>query len=551
MSKFKITSFVLFCALFVFAASALFAADAPVVKRGPIVIVASAHDVSPALRDIPAAPSRAGVKYVVPNRMLPGPIRTGRVGDSADAAAFEQTWSGAVAMPATIQNFEGVDVGDSPSCNCAPPDTNGAVGPNHFVQTVNTDFAVYSKTGVLAGGFPKAINTIWAGFDTGGIGENCDTNNDGDPIVVYDQIADRWVVSQFAVSQAFGGSPSPGVQCVAVSTSSDPTSTYNRYAFDYAGFGISAMNDYPKMGVWPDGYYVTYNMFNASTQGFIAGVVCAMDRTSMLSNNAATQQCFTDNGDGGLLPSTLDGSTLPPASEPNFVMQIVTNSSLRLWKFHVDWGTPANSTFGSTDIAVSPFGEACNGGACIPQPHTTQKLASLADRLMFRLAYRNFGTHESLVVNHSVAQTASKPSKRIGIRWYEIQDPNGTPTVAQQSSYIPDKKTYRWMGSIAMDKNGDIALGFSASAKKTVFPSIRVTGRLAGDPINQMTQGETTVISGTGSQTFSLSRWGDYSALTVDPTDDCTFWYTTEYLTTNGTFNWHTRIASFKFPGCI
>jgi hypothetical protein len=217
------------------------------------------------------------------------------------------------------------------------------------------------------------------------------------------------------------------------------------------------------------------------------------------------------------------------------------------WKFHVDWTTPASSTLtGPTTLATAPFTLACSGGTCIPQAGTTQQLDSLADRLMYRLAYRNFGDHESMVVTHSVTAGSST-----GTRWYELRlDGGHNPSIFQQGTYAPDAN-FRWMGSIAMDQSGNMALGFSLSSS-SVHPQIHYTGRLAGDPAGQMAQGEATIINGAGSQTgSSLSRWGDYTSMAVDPTDDCTFWYTNEYLQSNGAFNWSTRIASFTFPNCV
>src|SRR5205823_14486866 len=203
---------------------------------------------------------------------------------------------------------------------------------------------------------------------------------------------------------------------------------------------------------------------------------------------------------------------------------------------------------GPRNIPVAAFNAACSGGGtCIPQPNTSQRLDSLGDRLMYRLAYRNFGDHESVMVNHSVAVSGKRHSSVTGVRWYELRNPNGTPTVFQQGTYSPDA-TSRWMGSIAMDKVGDIALGYSASSS-SVFPSVRYTGRTASDALGTM-QAENIIKAGGGSQLPNLSRWGDYSAMTVDPADDCTFWYTNEYLKASGTFNWSTMIASFKFPGC-
>jgi hypothetical protein len=272
--------------------------------------------------------------------------------------------------------------------------------------------------------------------------------------------------------------------------------------------------------------------------------VCAYDRARMIAAQAATQQCVTLSSTfGSLLPSDLDGPTAPPADRPNYLLSFGTNA-LQVWKFHVDWTTPANTSMtGPTSLTTAAFSPACGGGACIPQSGTSNKLDSLADRLMYRLAYRNFGDHESLVVNHSVTAGSS-----VGLRWYELRNPNGNPTIFQQGTYAPDS-AYRWMGSIAMDHAGNIGLGYSVSSS-TTHPGIRYTGRLAGDALGTMTQGEGTVISGGGSQTGSLHRWGDYTSMSVDPSDDCTFWYTDEYVAANGSFNWHTRIGSFKFANC-
>ena len=443
----------------------------------------------------------------------------------------------AALAPVTSTNFDGIGNGFSGpagtfSVNSAPPDTNGDVGPNHFVQVVNSELAIFNKSGTAVYG-PVPINTLWSGF-----GGGCQTNNDGDPTVVYDPIADRWVISQFSVSTT------PYLQCVAVSQTPDPTGAYYRYSFSYG----TGFNDYPKMGVWPDAYYITFNMFtNGST--FAGAKVCAYDRAKMLTGQPATQQCFnTTTSYGGLLPADLDGARQPPAGSPNYVLGLGTSTNdLAFWKFHVDWTTPANSTFtGPTTLTVATYAAACGAsGTCVPQSGTTQKLDSLSDRLMLRLAYRNFGDHEALVVNHSVTAGSG-----VGVRWYELRlDAGHNPSIFQQGTYAPDSN-YRWMGSIAMDQAGNMALGFSVSGTG-IHPQIHYTGRLAADAAGTMTQGEGSFIDGAGSQTGSnLSRWGDYSSMTVDPVDDCTFWYTTEYIPSNGAFNWKTRIGSFKFPGC-
>jgi len=488
-------------------------------------------DVSPPLRNI-VAPDREPGQRERPLRLLP----TGPAGSPFAPDPAVQTTPGPLVATTAGLTFAGVGNGDYGFApNAAPPDTNGAVGATQYVQWVNESFAVFDKaTGAIASGFPKAGNALWAGF-----GGGCQTNNDGDPIVQYDKAANRWILTQFSVSTL------PYLQCVAVSTTSDATGTYNRYAFSY---GNTQFPDYPKLGVWPDAYYISFNIFNNGTS-FAGSKVCAYDRTAMLAGGPATQVCFQlSTSFGGLLPSDLDGTTAPPVGSPNFFLNFGTNS-LNLWKLHVDFTTPANSTLtGPTNFAVAAFNPACSGGGtCIPQPSTKNQLDSLADRLMYRLAYRNRAGVESLVVNHSVA-VGNKRTGVTSVRWYEIRTPNGTPSVFQQGTLGTSDGIHRWMGSIAMDKVGNIALGYSASSS-SVLPSIRYTGRVPTDPLGTM-QTETVIQAGGGSQTGNLHRWGDYSAMTVDPVDDCRFWYTTEYLKSNGSFNWSTRIASFKFPGC-
>ncbi len=482
------------------------------------------HDVSaPLSQMIQQAPKRAIVKHEAePVRRIPLP-------PGMSAAAVQDPVRQqlvAPATPTTTLSFEGLGNAQYGfTVSSAPPDTNGAIGATQYFQIVNSSFAIFNKTtGALVAG-PSATNTLWSGF-----GGGCQTNNDGDGVALYDKQANRWVISQFSVTTT------PYLQCVAVSTTSDATGTYNRYSFQYSNF-----DDYPKMGVWPDGYYTTFNMFNGNT--FMGADSCAYNRTAMLAGTAAAQVCFQQGtAVGGLLPSDQDGLTAPPAGSPNYQIYFGTNS-LQLYKFHVDFTTPANSTFtGPTNISVAAFSPLCAGGTCVVQPAGNQ-LDSLADRLMFRLAYRNLGAHESLVVNHSIVSGSSG-----GVRWYEIQNPNGTPVVAQQSTYAPDAN-YRWMGSIAMDQAGDIAVGYSVSSS-TVSPSVRYAARLASDPVNTL-GAEVSAVAGSGSQSgSSLTRWGDYSAITVDPVDDCTFWYTQEYMKTTGAFNWNTRIANFKFPTC-
>jgi hypothetical protein len=502
----------------------------PPVQHGATVSHDVHHDVSAPLRSIKPAVAAAEHRSY-PAKPLPHRAASG-------STTGVQSTPGSAAAPTTGLNFLGVGNGFSGpqgsfTVQSAPPDTNAAVGPNHIVEVVNSDFAIFNKSGTTLYG-PVATNTLWSGF-----GGGCQTNDDGDGSVSYDPIADRWVIQQFSVSTT------PYLECVAVSQTGDPTGAWYRYSFS---FGSTDFPDYPKLSVWPDAYYATYNIFaNGST--FSGARACAMDRSKMLTGAAATQQCFNTSASyGGILAATQDGSAQPPAGSPEFVVGLGASASntIAYWKFHTDWTTPANSTFtGPTELSVASYSEACSGGTCIPQAGTTQQLDSLADRLMYRLAYRNFGDHEALVVNHSVTAGSST-----GVRWYELRpDASRNLSVFQQGTYAPDA-AYRWMGSIALDQSGDMGLAYSVSSS-SLHPEIHYTGRLAGDPVGQMTQGEGTVINGAGSQSGqNLSRWGDYSSIAVDPSDGCTFIVANEYIPATGAFNWATRIASFKFPSC-
>ena len=528
----RVATVILTCGLLLAAALPGFA------QHGRPEVSVGEHAVSPPVRDLPTNTELPGRRIKPLHIIPPSPARNGQTD-----GALQTFYSSAVATTAGL-NFAGVGNGDYGfSPNAAPPDTNGAVGATQYVQWVNESFAVFSKsTGALIKG-PVAGNQLFQGL---GVNHPCAVNNDGDPIAQYDKQANRWVLTQFSLT----GGP-PFYQCVAVSTTSDATGTFNVYAFQQPN-----INDYPKLGVWPDAYYITFNMFSNT---FLGARACALNSAAMRNGAAATQVCFQLSSNfASLLPSDLDGASAaagttspPPAGAPNFLLNFGTNS-VNLWQFHVDFAIPSNSTLtGPTNIPVAAFTPACNGGACVQQPNTRQKLDSLGDRLMYRLAYRNFaGNHESLVVNHSVTVGATKRNPFTGVRWYELRRTpagSGSFSVFQQGTFSPDT-TFRWMGSIAMDKVGDIAVGYSASSS-SVFPSIRYSGRVPADPTGTL-EAESILQAGGGSQLPNLNRWGDYSSISVDPGDDCTFFYTTEYLKASGDFNWSTRIGSFKFPGC-
>ena len=494
------------------------------------------NDTSIPLRDMKPAPypGKSKEHEANENPKIPHPNHI----DVPDEAVQDQSASlialFAPAIPSPVLTFDGIGF-PGVGCNCAPPDTDGEVGQTQYVQMVNKGLQVFDKsTGASVFG-PVDIATIWSGF--GGL---CQTNGNGDPIVLYDQLANRWVVSQFA------GTSVPTDECIAVSTTNDASGSYNRYAFHLG----SNFFDYPHIAVWPDGYYMSDNVFNAAGTTFLGPQPFAFDRVKMLAGQPAT---FVTTGASGAsedsyLPSDLDGSALPPAGSPATFVAAPFSGVYKVRHFHADFVTPANSTFTLfASPAAAGFSALCSTSrACVPQKNGTgaNSLDGIGDRLMFRLATRFIGGHEATVGNFSVSSGGVA-----GVRWFELRNVTSGPvTVFQESTYQPDT-TWRWMGSAAMDKDGNIAMGFSASSS-TIFPQIRYAARLATDPLNTLGQGEATLFAGTGSQTGSGNRWGDYSDLTVDPVDDCTFWYTQEYYQTTGTFNWRTRIGSFKLPTC-
>ncbi len=502
----------------------------------PLVIHEVKHDISPPLRSL--GPSLHASAAADRQALVARPTGPERINSQPDLVAQQPT--APLSGVSTILNFDGQSANDNRNLlgfAFVPPDTNGAVGATQFVQIVNVTLAVYDKSSgaVLLG--PELINTVWKGF-----GGPCEAGNGGDPVVLYDHLAGRWLVSQLQFNSAFTSFQ----QCIAVSTSSDATGSYNRYEFD---FGAN-LPDYPKFGVWPDAYYYTANTFApfGGTFSFLGAQACAFDRAAMLAGSSATKICFQNSPSiASLLPSDLDGSTLPPVGQPNFFVDIADSSDLNIFQFHVDFANPANSTFtGPVLIPVAPFTEICARAidlACIPEPPPGQRVDGLGDRLMFRLAYRNFGDHESLVVNHTI-----KGGALAGVRWYEMRSPASSPFVFQQGTVV-DPNTNFWMGSIAADKAGNIALGFSASSHD-LDPSVFLVGRAPSEPAGTMA-GPIVLVNGGGVQERSFKRWGDYSSMAIDPNDDCTFWYTQEYYKTTGSFNWSTRITAFKFDACM
>jgi hypothetical protein len=425
-------------------------------------------------------------------------------------------------------------------CNCAPPDTDGEVGKTQYVQMVNEGLQVFDKLSGASVFGPVAISSIWSGF-----GGSCQNGGNGDPIVVYDQLADRWIISQFATPT---GASVPQDECIAVSQTADATGAWYRYGFHLT----SNFLDYPKLGVWPDGYYMAANVFNTTGTAFLGPQPFVFDRVKMLVGDATatsqTRGVIGGSSEETFLPADLDGIIPPPAGDPNHFVAWPQGSPLiyKVWAYHVDFVTPANSTFTlEASVPAASFSSLCpTTRACVPQLGSTANLDAIADRMMFRNAYRRFSDgHESLLDNYTVSANSVA-----GIRWIELRRTQpGNWGIFQQSTYQPDT-TWRWMGSVASDNQGNIALGFSASSG-SINPQIRYAGRLATDPLNVLS-GEQHLFDGTGSQTGTSNRWGDYSDLTVDPVDDCTFYYTNEYYATTGSFNWRTRVGYFKFAEC-
>lgn len=506
-----------------------------------------------ALKPDPNAPSflRAQRERLIIPKVL-------RESQSSMDASVVQNLTMPTSMPEPIANFEGVNNING----VLPPDTQGDIGydPNtgkkYYVQWVNLSFQIWDVTdpaAVVSLYGPAAGNTLWSG--TGTI---CDYNNDGDPITLFDPLAKRWLMSQFAL-----GFPDNFHQCIAVSATADPTGAW--YLYDYQT-STTMMNDYPKFGVWPDGYYMTVNQFDGKNYSWGGAGVAVFQRDAMLNGQPALM-IYYDIGQvtkdyGGMLPSDLDGPA-PPYGAPNYFMEWDDSSwlgdpqdTMRIWEFHTDWANPANTTFGlnanfDPNLLIPTSDQdpdLCNFNvSCIPQPDTSVGLDAISDRLMYRLQYRNFGDYETLITNHTVDADPSN-SELAGVHWFELRNDGSGWDIYQEGVYAPDSEN-RWMGSLAMDDSGNIALGYSVSSSAT-YPSIRYTGRLAADPTGIMAQGETSLIVGSGSQEHTASRWGDYSMMAVDPADGCTFWYTQEYYETTSRSGWQTRIGSFKFPTC-
>ena len=565
------------------------ASTTPNINVKPAFSTAVAFDVSMALSDIapaaqilsmPAKPNQEPVE-IRPDRG-PDIQDQGYSGDGALQGASRQAGlMNITTIPATLANFEGLSNQDNFNLfgfRVNPPDPIGDVGPNHYVEMINLAFGVYDKAGNLLLG-PVDTGSLWAGFAV----PDC-TDPSGDPVVLYDQLEDRWLLSQFTTrGPAY-------YDCVAVSQTGDPTGAYYRYAFktqpDPGLPGGTFFPDYPKYGVWTNSYIMTTRDFGDVTGYGIS--VYALEKNKMIAGNpnARAVQFFLDTdvvplelvGDG-LLPPDIDGTRRPIDGKPVPIVGTqddgggygATFDALNIFEMSVKWNSkPVASLRLAIQLPVASFDSnfpcAPTTRDCLPQPGISNPdqyldILSYRQRPTYRLAYRNFGKYEGLVTNQSVEASPGVA----GVRWYEIRRTNGVYSLYQQGTYAPADGVHRWMGSIAQDRQGNMALGYSVVNGVDVYPGIRYTGRLAGDPLGQMTLGEGIIINGTGVQTTTNSRWGDYTSMNIDPTDDCTFWYVNEYYEVSGlplplpppplpppgtTAPWQTRIASFKLPGC-
>lgn len=494
-------------------------------SQKPIVIKANYFDISPPLKDmILQNTTKADLTWredIVKNRLnVVNPNM--EKNDLFFADPIRQSAFGTTTSDTTIQNFEGVGFSGS-----LPPDTDGDVSTDFYMQIVNLRYKVFNKSGVGVFG-PFNNSSVFNGLPN--------NSNDGDGIVLWDENAGRWLFSQFSLPNYPNG---PFYQNVAISQTNDPTGSWYRYQFTF-----SIMPDYPKLSVWQDAYYMTIRRFASGSGSWLGPAAVAFDRNKMLVGDPSAAMVMFN------LPSTSEGplaldcdSDFPPAGTPNNVSYLVSSPpQLNMYEFHVDWSNTNNSTFNlTTSVPLTTFSVFGNGGNFIPQPGTSQKLDAFSRKgLMFRMPYRKFNGYSSAVACFTV-----NVAGKAGIRWMEIRNTGSGWTLYQEGTYAPDAANYRWMPSIAMDSSGNIALGYSISST-SLYPSIRYTGRLAGDALGTMTLAEKGITNGGGSQTDNSGRWGDYSCMSVDPSAPGTFWYTNQYYSSTSGASWQTRVASFS-----
>ena len=515
----------------------------------------------------PAAPPATGNRTRRPpsTAPIPPPPPAPEIGPAG--AAIEQNSQGKRPAIPPIASFDGLGDGfaehvfpganDDASANARTGGSRGGidislgVGPDHIVEILNGSLAVFTKkgkkyntTGKLLYG-PVPNNTVFAGF-----GVRCGVTNNADAVVRYDQLADRWLIVVPIFTRPPGNPQGPYAMCYAVSSTSDPLGTYYRYEFQRPLFP-----DYPRPAVWPDGYYNPTSTSDDPLPGVITQKHdCIADRNKMLKGEAAVEQCVVIDGAVFMLNADVDGKQTPPAGAPNIMMstggtqlrKIFEDDGIYFYQVHVDWNDPSKTTVSPPEkITVAPYHYLCDGqlSNCVSQAGTERRLDSQGDKLIQRLVYRRFGNRESILAEHSVATAAHGG----GVRWYEFRlNKQRDPVLYQQGTYAPGG-FYRWLGSLAMDRKGDIGLGYSFGGDPN-YPGQRFTARLSNDAKGQFAFHESVLAEGEGSQTGSL-RWEDYTNIAIDPADDCTFWFVGNYLKRGATSS-TTRIGSFAVPGC-
>lgn len=463
------------------------------------------------------------------------PVRTPAMRDIAPQHVLGEEF-----VPATVTGLLNQPGQGAPN-NQLYSDATGAVGATQYVQLVNDQYTVYNKaTGAVVLG-PVPVATLWSTS-----ADICQTSVGGDGVVIYDQLANVWLFLIHAIST----STSTYYDCMAISTTDDATGTYNDYDYQMT----ESYPDKPKVGLWDDGYYVSQDVLNPSTKKFMRSQACAVYRAAMLAGGGGNFVCF--QGSVSLptfVTTTLDGQTPPNAGEPAFFWQLDQRpengkNNLNSFQFSVNWSDIALSTFtGPVANALPAYTDACNTlKPCIPQDGTTTVLQAWGDRLMQRITYRNFGTYESVLMTHAVTQ-GTGTSAHAAVRWYEYRTPL-TPVIYQSGTYSPDKTTYRWVPSIAQDQYGEMAVGYNVSSS-TVYDGIRYAVRVPTDKLGTL-ESEQTIVTGGGAQTSTNQNWSSYTSMTLDPVDDCTFYYTAQYYATSSEEGWSTQITSFRLPSC-
>ena len=517
---------------------------------------------------------------------------------AAPSSPIEQTEQGRRPPAPLVASFDGLGAGlQGPHGRWEgrnPSDNSLAVGPDYVVQIVNTRMAIFRKNGEIVYG-PVPTNTVFKGF-----GGACEAHNNGDAVVRYDQLANRWLIvmpifsrsperpdqpalwhaqpqgGAYASPPGVAGQPGPAAplfvpppvppappeppdtarrvrpprppeekgpysMCYAISTSSDPLGSYYRYEFLRPLFP-----DYPRPAVWPDGYYVP----TSTGDEVIQKHACVVDRRRMLMGEPATEQCVIIDGVNFLNNADLDGQTLPPDGAPNPILAaggtqlrgVFDHDGIYAWQFTVNWDDPTQThVSGAQKIAVAPYHYLCDGQltTCVRQPGTDQHLDAQGDKIMARVVYRNVNGREAIVAVHSVATKAGGG----GVRWYELTvAKDRSLQLRQQGTYAPDS-LYRWMASPAIDREGNIGIGYSFGGSPN-FAGQRFAGRLANDRLGQLTLRETVLATGEAPQTNTM-RWEDYTQTAVDPSDDCTIWYVGDYLKKDA-LTYSTRIGAFR-----